>query len=88
MKNKPHFTKLTITLTFYGVGETLKDAKQNALNEFVNEHYELFASQDFKQRFSIVNQQQTTIDQTFIDFIMGDNYKEHNAIKLLKVWNK
>ena len=86
--NKPHFTKLTITLTFYGVGKTLEASKQNAINEFVNEHYELFASQDFKQKFSVVNQQQTTIDKTFIDFIMGDNYEEHNTIELLKGWNK
>jgi hypothetical protein len=88
MKNKPIFTKLTITLTFYGVGETLKEAKQNATNEFVNEHYELFESQDFKQKFSVVNQEQTSIDQTFIDFIIGDNYKEHNATELLKLWDK
>ena len=83
MKKKPHFTKLTITLTYYGVGKTLKDAKQNAINEFADNNYDLFESQDYKKKFSVVKQDETTLDQTFIDFVIGDDYEEHNAVDFL-----
>jgi hypothetical protein len=83
MKRKAHFTKLTITLTYYGVGKTPQSAKQNAINEFANEHYELFTSQDYKEKFVDVKQDQTTINKTYKDFVVADDYEEYDANEFL-----
>jgi hypothetical protein len=83
-KKKAHFTKLTITLTYYGVGKTLKDAKLNAINEFVNDHTELYNSNDFKQNIEEVKKEDTSLDNYFIDFVMENDYEEHDAREFLK----
>ena len=79
MIKKPHFVELTITFTYYGVGKTLQDAKQNALNEFANDnvnYIDLLQTKDIKQEMKTVKQSNTTIDKSYIDFVMSDNYEE------------
>lgn len=84
MKKKPHFTKLTITLTYYGVGKTPQEAKQNTINEFADNQTELYNSGDYKQSIEQVERDDTLIDQSYIKFVMGEDYEEHNALDLLK----
>lgn len=76
MKSKPHFVELAITITYYGVGKTLQEAKQNAINEFANNNYDLFQSKDYKQEINTVKRFNTTLDKSYIDFVMNDNYEE------------
>lgn len=87
-KAKPKFVRLTVTRTYYGVGRTTEEAKQNALNDFAND-FELrdfndLASQDSEQTFEVVKQENTPISKEFVDFVMGNDYEEHDAVKLLK----
>lgn len=84
MKKKPHFVKLTITLTYYGVGKTLQQAKQNAINEFADNYTELYNSSDYEQNIEQVERDDTTLDQSYIDFVVDDDYEEHNALDILK----
>jgi hypothetical protein len=84
-KAKPKFVRLTVTLTYYGVGKTIKDAQQNAMNDFANEYSYDDLVQDSKQTFEDVKDiKDTTIDQTFVDFVLGDDYEEHDAESFLK----
>lgn len=81
---KPKFVRLTITLTYYGVGKTIKDAKQDAFNEFANNQNDLYNSNDYNQEIDEVERDDTTIDQSYVDFVMGDDYSNHDAKDLLK----
>ena len=84
-KAKPKFVRLTVTLTYYGVGKTIKDAQQNAMNDFVNEYSYDDLVQDSKQTFEELKDiKDTTIDKTFVDFVLGDDYEEHDAESFLK----
>lgn len=82
---KPKFVRLTVTLTYYGVGRTIKDAQQNAMNDFVNEYSYDDLVQDSKHTFeNLKDINDTTFDKTFVDFVMGDDYEEHDAESFLK----
>ena len=84
MKKKPHFTKLTITLTYYGVGKTPQEAKRNAINEFADNQTELYNSGDYKQSIEQVEREHTPINNFYIKFVMSDDYEEHNLLDLSK----
>lgn len=82
-KRKPKFVRLTITFTYNGVGKTIEDAKQDALNEYRNAGY-----YEPKYDFEEVKQEHTSIDQTYIDFVMDENYGVINEAKLIKKGGK
>lgn len=82
-KAKPKFVRLTVSFTYYGVGKTLKDAKQDALNEYHNS-----ANYEPEKDFEEVAQENTSIDQTYIDFVMDENYGVINEAKLIKKGGK
>jgi hypothetical protein len=80
-KPKPVFVKMTITYTFYGVGKTLDDAKQNSETEYNNymdsyAYGELIDDMRNNMDFEVVKQEDTSIDSTYVDFIMSDEYEE------------
>jgi hypothetical protein len=76
---KPHFVRLTVTLTYYGVGKTKEDAENDALNEFYNDdHKERSSEKEFE---SVEDIQDTTIDQSYVDFLMSDEYEQFDETK-------
>ena len=82
-KAKPKFVRLTVSFTYYGVGKTLKDAQQDALNEYHNA-----GNSEPDKDFEEVKQEHTSIDQTYIDFVMDENYGVINEAKLIKKGGK
>jgi len=76
MKNKLNFTEMTIIIKVYGVGKTLQNAKDDALNQAIDiningQNYLDFADIKYKK----VKQEQTNIDDSYIDFTFEEETK-------------
>jgi hypothetical protein len=78
-KKNYKFAEMTITIKIYGVGKTQQDAENDALEQAKDMVINRQNFLDFADiKYNKVKQEQTSIDDSYIDFTFGKDENKEN----------